>query len=268
MSDSPRRMRNSFLATMLGLLLFAPAIAAAAATAAGSVTLLTGRGTATGPDGTIRALVKGDPVYSGDMVHSGANTYIDLKFSDGGYFLLRPNTRFQVVDYVDKTGGAAAAAPKPAAPKPAQPQGAPVVTASAEATEAGTSHAFFRLLKGGFRSVSGLIGKINHDEYQVATPVATVGIRGTDYLAVLCDATCATDPVIEAALPPGGSAAGGLVTSVYSDSIVVTTATGPVTVEQFQYILVLANGVVLHLSGEPHFLHVDPIPKPSTCGTG
>ena len=52
---------------------------------------------------------------------------------------------------------------------------------------AGASHAFFSLLKGGFRTVSGLIGKINHEDYSVATPVATIGIRGTDYLTVLCD---------------------------------------------------------------------------------
>ncbi|MBL6749907.1 MAG: hypothetical protein ISP90_05260 [Nevskia sp.] len=262
----PQRLRGARLAPVLALFLLLPAVAGAA-TPAGTVTLLTGRGTATGTDGSIRAMAKGDPVYSGDMVHTGAASYIDLKFSDGGFFLLRPNTRFQVVDYVDKTGGAAApaapAAPKPAAPVAAQPQPAPLVST---APQAGASHAFFRLLKGGFRSVSGLIGKINHDDYQVATPVATVGIRGTDYLAVICDSTCATDPVIAAALPPGASALGGLVTSVYSDSIVVTTDKGSVTVERFQYVLVLADGTVIRLPGEPHFLHIDPVPNPTQCG--
>jgi hypothetical protein len=257
----PQRLRTAVLASLLAALLL-PATAGAAAVVAGTVTLLTGRGTATGSDGSIRALVKGDPVYSGDMVHSGAASYVDLKFSDGGYFLLRPNTRFEVTDFVDHTKGGAKT---PAAKAPQQPGQPPVAVASA-GVDSGGSHAFFRLLKGGFRSVSGLIGKINHDDYQVATPVATVGIRGTDYLAVICDSTCATDPVITAALPSGPSALGGLVTSVYHDSIVVTSDKGPVTVQQFQYILVLPDGTVVHLPGEPHFLHVDPVPNPADCG--
>jgi len=37
------------------------------------------------------------------------------------------------------------------------------------------------LLKGGFRSVTGLIGQLNRAGYRITTPSATIGIRGTDH---------------------------------------------------------------------------------------
>lgn len=40
------------------------------------------------------------------------------------------------------------------------------------------------LVKGGFRTITGLISKTNPDGYQVKTPVATIGVRGTEYSAV------------------------------------------------------------------------------------
>jgi hypothetical protein len=252
---------NPSLRHALLVLLLAWSGWARAAQPAATVILLTGRGTATALDGSIRALVKDEPVYSGEVVSSGANSYLDLKFSDGGFFLLRPNSRFELRDYVDHTGGAAPAAPSPA-PVPAQSPPPSTPAAQASTTD---SRAFFRLLKGGFRTLSGLIGKINHDEYQVATPVATIGIRGTDYLAVICDETCATDPVLAEVLPPGVSAVGGLVTTVYAHSIVVNTAKGSLVLEVGQYLLVLPDGTSILLPEEPHFLHVDPIPNPANC---
>ena len=252
------------------LLLSLPA-AAAAATPAANVTLLTGRGTASSAESGVRALAKGDAVYSGEMVHSSANSYVDLKFSDGGYFLLRPNSRFQVVDFANHSGTVEPPPPQPQPAAPATPPAAaapapvaPLAAAQAD-TQSGVSRAFFSLLKGGFRSISGAIGKINHDEYQVATPVATIGIRGTDYLVVICDATCATDPQIAAVLPPGINPLGGIVATVYAHSIVVDDAGGSVTLLEGQYLLVLPDGTNILLPLEPLFLQMDPTPNPATC---
>src|SRR3546814_15472343 len=61
---------------------------------------------------------------------------------------------------IPKTSRAAATAPVPSSP---------------------SKSGFFRLLKGGFRAVSGLIGRVDHEEYRVSTPVATIGLRGTEY---------------------------------------------------------------------------------------
>lgn len=177
---------------LAALLLIAP-LAATAADAAGTVVMLTGRATALGVDGTVRTLAKNDTVFSGDLVNSGAGSYVNLKFADGAFFLLRPETRFQIEQYDYATSAAPAAAPatpiKPA-PTVANPNPAPLVTAPQQQTGSGSSRAFFRLVKGGFRSVSGLIGKFNRDDYRVSTPVATIGIRGTRYSARLCEGAC------------------------------------------------------------------------------
>jgi hypothetical protein len=37
------------------------------------------------------------------------------------------------------------------------------------------------LIEGGFRTITGLIAKQNPSDYQMNTPVATIGVRGTEY---------------------------------------------------------------------------------------
>lgn len=268
---------------------------AIAATAAGEVLLLTGRGTATDPSsGTIRELAKGDPVHAGEIINSSINSYVNLKFSDGSYILLRPNTRFVIEAFVD--ANAAAPAATAATPAPAKPAAPPttIATAPAPAASAG-SRAFFRLLKGGFRAVSGLIGKADQNEYQVTTPVATIGIRGTDYLVVICDTACARDPVLRAELPEeAGTLEGGIVAGVISGGIGLSTAAAPqaqapatissafgwlgvgimqqgatqlpgssAELGQGQYAVVTSRQKIHTLGQAPKFLLKDPIPNPA-----
>ena len=218
----------------LALLLIVPQASAAA----GEVLLITGQGTATDPaSGTVRALAKGDGVQAGEIISSGTNSYVNLKFTDGSFILLRPNTRFVIEAYTldAKTAATVAAAPSPppasTAPvkKPAPPT-RPAVAAvpSLPATAAPpseTSRAFFRLLRGGFRAVSGVIGKVNQNEYRISTPVATIGIRGTDYVVVICDAACARDPVLQEELPEGTAMEGGVVANVVDGAINVNSET-------------------------------------------
>jgi hypothetical protein len=268
---------------------------AVAATPAGEVLLLTGRGTATDPSaGAIRELRKGDPVHAGEIINSSINSYVNLKFSDGSYILLRPNTRFVIEDYVDSRA-AAVSAPPPAAV--AAPAAVPAVIAGTPApgeSSAG-SRAFFRLLKGGFRAVSGLIGKADQNEYQVSTPVATIGIRGTDYLVVICDTAWARDPVLRAELPEEvGALEGGIVAGVISGGIGLSTlpqagaaAPAPVShafgwlgigllqqggtllpgssaeLREGQYAVVTAARKIHPLDQPPKFLIKDPIPNPA-----
>jgi hypothetical protein len=56
--------------------------------------------------------------------------------------------------------------------------------------EDGTERAFFSLLKGGLRAITGFIGRSSHDNYRMSTTTATIGIRGTDYAARLCQKDC------------------------------------------------------------------------------
>ena len=238
-------MRTKICIASLAMALFGSAGTAFAQAAAGEVTLLTGRATASNDDGVVRVLNKGDTVYSGELISSGVNSYVNLKFKDGGLILLRPRTRFEIeaFAYDSAPAIAEAEAPKPlvqpAAPKPATASAA----AATPAVQTASTRAFFRLLKGSFRAVSGAIGKANQDDYRVATPVATIGIRGTDFFAEIIDASFARDPVLRQNLPAGTSAEGGVYVQQFDGVTEVTSNSGLKTfVNKGQSLVTLASG--------------------------
>lgn len=245
-------------------------------TPAGEVILLTGRGTATNSQtGAIRSLIKGDPIYSGDILNAGSNSYMNLKFSDGAFMLLRPNTRFLIDHYAYAASGALpppspTTAPISSKPAPALVSSTPAANSQSEGT---LQRAFFRLLKGGFRTVSGLIGKTNATDYQVTTPVATIGIRGTDYYAYICDLACANDPIVLESLDlehvDHGLALNSTLDGVIHGSIAVTNAAGHTEIlDAGEFLLTLSDGRQIHLPREPDFLRTQPFPDPLTlCGS-
>ncbi|MSR15910.1 MAG: hypothetical protein EXR86_15435 [Gammaproteobacteria bacterium] len=130
-----------------------------AANKAGEVVKVIGRVSAATTEGEIRGLTDGNPVNSGDTVVTNINSFARMKLTDGGYIVLRPNTRFQIADYNY-------------AEKPAE------------------NRSVFNLLKGGFRAVTGLIGLRNRAGVAYRTAVATIGIRGTDLEAIDCTDGC------------------------------------------------------------------------------
>lgn len=235
-------------------------LASAEIVAAGEVTLMTGQASASSETTlTMRPLQKGDAVYAGEIIASGPNTYVNLKFSDGGLVLLRPNSRFVIEDFADRSTENSAPTPTPAVAA-AAPTPAPLPTAQPP-----KSRAFFRLLKGGFRAVSGLIGKSDPDEYRINTPVATIGIRGTDYWIILCDIACSKDPIIAGELPEGMQGAGGLLVGVIQGGVFAINEAGRrAEVAADQYLINLPDGKQIYLPFEPRFLRVQPIPDPAT----
>lgn len=120
----------------------------AAASTAGRVDFAFGGATLTGADGQQRPLARGTEVNGGDVVRTG-NGRVQMRMKDGAYISLQPNTEFGIKSY------------------------------NFEGKTDGTESAFYSLLKGAMRTVTGLIGRVNRNRYQVATPTATVGIRGT-----------------------------------------------------------------------------------------
>lgn len=60
------------------------------------------------------------------------------------------------------------------------------------------------LVKGGLRSVTGLIGKRgNQDSYKIQTSTAAIGIRGSEGETLACGAGCAGTTSKSGGLPPG-----------------------------------------------------------------
>ena len=207
--------------------------AAASATAAGTATLVTGHVSAATPSGEIRDIVKGGPVYEGEVLTTASSSYVNIAFSDGGRVLLRPESRFQIERY------------QYAATTQTQAANQPVRQESA----------FFRLLKGGFRAVSGLIGHTRREDYAVQTPVATIGIRGTDYEVRFCQGDCTdTTPT-----PKDGLYAG-----VQSGSIALSNQGGTTTPTAGQYVYIAgANGIAPPTGIRPAAL--TQLPDPKTC---
>ena len=223
---------------------------------AGTASIVAGLVSAVAENGESRLLNKGDAVYSGDRIITGAASYARLGFLDGGSMVLRPNTEFAIVGFRFQPGVVEPTVqlvqPKPATPTP----GAGSAPALQIGSQSGVGNqAFFRLVRGGFRAVSGLVGKINREEYSVATPVATIGIRGTVYSSVFCDAACAADSMVQGQLPAGEAALGGTVSAVDQGSIVIVSNAGQtVTVNASQFMLTTAAGAHVSLPGMPGFL--------------
>jgi hypothetical protein len=131
---------------------------------AGKVVSVAGRAAAATVNGDIRDLGRGGAINTGDTVVTSRNSYVRLKLIDGASVILRPNSRFQIEDYN-----------------------------VAEKEEENRS--VFNLIKGGFRTVTGLIGKRNRRGVRVRTAVATIGIRGTNWEMVSCvGGSCSGNP--------------------------------------------------------------------------
>ena len=228
--------RRSLKYVLLALCLGASSPPALADSSAGTATLVTGQVSAAAPSGEIRDLIKGGTVYAGEVIITAAGSYVNIEFSDGGRVLLRPETRFAIERY--QYAGAQA---------PAGGQAQPVRQESA----------FFRLLKGGFRAVSGLIGHTRREDYAVQTPVATIGIRGTDYEVRYCNGDCGD-------ITPAPH--DGLYAGVQSGAIALGNGGGQVTTTAGQYVFISGAGNTgVPLSLRPAALGHQPLPDPKTC---
>lgn len=220
---------------------------ALAATAAGHISMLTGRATAATDDGTIRPLIEQGKVFSGEMISTGPGTYLNIVFSDGGRVLLRPNTRFEITRYE-----------YPAAGRSQQPRRRQAEEETETVAQAEEGNAFFSLLKGGFRAITGLIGQRNHENVTLRTPVATIGIRGTDFEARLCAGDCQDIFPI----PQDGLYAG-----VVDGGIVITNAAGQQVSLAGQYAYVAGASIApAPVPQRPPALAQDPMPDPAECG--
>jgi hypothetical protein len=119
-------------------------VAAAVQFAFGAVTLVK-------PDGNRLSLSRGDSLYEGDTLLTGEDGRVHLRFTDGGFVSLIPQSEFRIESW--RYNGELD----------------------------GSERLEMRLLKGGLRTISGRIGKMSRAAYELATRAATIGIRGTEY---------------------------------------------------------------------------------------
>ncbi len=126
----------------------------------GHVVLGSGQLVARASNGSERRLQRRSQVYRGETVVVGSNSFVQIRFSDGGLVSLRSGSEFRIDKY------------------------------QFSGKEDSSESLIFSLLKGGLRTISGRIGKAYRESYRMNTPVATIGIRGTHYGVRSCLGDC------------------------------------------------------------------------------
>lgn len=106
-----------------------------------------------------RLAVKGAPLYEGDIVVSGEEAYAVLAFRDKGIVTIQEKTTFKIEKL------------------------------KFEESQPTEGNAIFELIQGGLRALTGAIGEKDKEDYQMNTPVATIGIRGTGF-DLICVENC------------------------------------------------------------------------------
>lgn len=133
-----------------GFLALALLSTAALADAAGTVTHLSGTLSVQRSDGSVRILSQKSGVIPGDVLTTQRDSYAQINFTDGSSLTMRPNTQIKVEQFNFVQD---------------RPQ---------------DDSSFLRLIKGGLRTVTGLVGKRGDpDVYRIGTHFAMLGVRGS-----------------------------------------------------------------------------------------
>ena len=187
-----------------------PVLAQTASTVA-NATSVEGTAFVTRADGRQTILARGSALGVGDALSTTRNSTVRLRFTDGGETALRPDSRITVQAY------------------------------NYNREDPQADNLILGLLKGGLRALSGSIGKRgNLDAYKLNISTATIGIRGTDYTARLCDGDCTQDPASATRNTRPNSSAPVIAR--------VLQAQGAVTVERDARQVDVAQGAALYAS--------------------
>ena len=116
-------------------------------------------------DGGSRELKQGDFIYVSDEIMTSNRSFAVLQFVDGAKVTVRPDSTMLVESYLYNGD---------------------------EDDEATLS-----LVSGGLRVITGAMAKTNPENYKVRTPVALMGVRGTEFSVMLCgDQVCDEDSMV------------------------------------------------------------------------
>lgn len=199
---------------------------------AARVVSVQGQATATYTGSTARPLANGAPVYAGDTVETTAGGTVVIAFRDDTRVTLQPGTRFAVDRYT-------------------------------YTSSSGEGNAFFRLLKGGLRALTGSIAKTRPQGFVVQTTTATIGIRGTGFdatLGVNCDSGSGGVGGTGVSAP---STADCVFANTWQGTIELTNDKGTQVVETGRSGFVGGpNEAPVGLPSTPRFMEENPAPRP------
>jgi hypothetical protein len=178
----------------------------------GTVTQLSGTLSVRKADGSVRILSQRSTIESGDTINTERESFAQIRFSDGGQVTLKPNSSVKIQSF------------RFTEEKPQE------------------DSFIYRLVKGGLRTVTGLVGKRSKEKYELETATATVGIRGTTLSADDCLSNRTGDcNRLDAAVYVG----------VSDGEVVVRNGQGELGLAAGQFGLVAPNQRPLFLSTDP-----------------
>jgi hypothetical protein len=203
----PKRSLYPILLLGFTLLLLNPLTAWSAVNHAAQVILAKGQVTAVNQAGESRKLKRRSKVFSGDIIKTGTNGSVQLRFIDKALMTIKANSEMDISSYQSGENGQ-------------------------------KEEAIMNLVKGGFRTITGKIGKGDKSAYKVSTPAASIGIRGTNY---------------EVQQEPSG----GFVMAVYSGGISVQNESGTLDLglgSDFNFVRVSSGSAPVGLLSAPESL--------------
>lgn len=118
----------------------------------GEATMVIGTARITNALGQTVAADKGAAIRVGDRIETEAGGHVHLRFVDGGRVSVRPASRLQIESYNHSSDKPALSAIK------------------------------FRLDEGVVRSITGAWGEAARDRFRLNTPMAAIGVKGTDFI--------------------------------------------------------------------------------------
>jgi hypothetical protein len=155
-----KKFSTTFAGLALALGMFASSVAIAA-DSTGMVVASRGEVIALSNGGS-RELKQGDFIYVSDEIITSNRSFAVLQFEDGAKVTVRPDTTLLIEQYLYNGNE--------------------------------NDEATLNLVSGGLRVITGAMAKSNPENYKVRTPVALMGVRGTEFSIMLCgDEVCAED---------------------------------------------------------------------------
>jgi hypothetical protein len=125
----------------------------------GRVTLMLGKAFLSASGQANEELAVGSSIKVGDLVTTSSNGHVHIQFDDNAYVSIRPNSRLEVVRYdYDRD----------------RPE---------------MSSVKFNLQEGVTRAISGKAAKSARDQFRLNTPIAAIGVRGTDFVVSATETT-------------------------------------------------------------------------------
>ena len=220
------KMQSRLCLTALSALGLTLVPALADASVAGHVQFVAGDVRVVDAAGKAHIAQKGQEINEGETVFTAAGSSAQLKMIDGGILALRPETELKVDTYVF------------------------------HGAQDGSENALLSLLKGGLRTITGLIGQQNKEKLKLRTPTAVIGIRGTDHEPiVLIEPTLGTPAANPPSNPPGTYDK----VNVGATSLTTQVGTAVIGPNQVGYAASLTQAPVL-LPKLPDFYRATPTP--------